>query len=759
MAAMESDEEKAVDRNKEGAPRPDASKADGDVSVLKKVEKDILALQKDMRKAIRSLRQVVREEIQEAFANFAKEAAEVGSRKRKKSKSRDNITFAAPKDEPSALDLRLRSFRVNREKSFTTQNLLLKSMNQDDSPPPSPTPPAAPPPTLLNAVKDGSRTVNFDSLVLPGEAPLAKHNSQQEQKCEDSPESAPASVADETGNLDRERAETAMKIPTAQSIADDQVAELQRSRTPLAELGAGQGRVSKLQSGCIRLVHSPFFDYASSLFVLLNAVTIGMQTDYTARNLSNEQPFVYRLVETAFCVIFTLELTCRIAASRAGFIRDSAWKWNLFDACLVGLQLADEIMTYAFTDAFSSGLNFSFMRVLKIVRLIRIMRIIRVLRLIGELRAIVSSILGSMKSLCWTILLLFMFVYFFGVYFTQLILDWRLALREEGVELDVEDPLVRHFGSLSVSILSLYQTITGGLNWADLSDPLISRISIFMGLVMAFYIAFAVLAILNIVTGVFVEAALKNAKDDHDEYMLTHLRELFDAAVCGDNGMLDWDHFESQLDTETMQEFFKSIDVDPADARSVFRLIDRDGNGKIDIDEFLNGCFNLQGPAKARDVTALMFETRKLLHICQQLQINTGCAVVDALSEVSPNSARSRQSTGMLSYVSSGPNDSSAHGRPSTGSVHGMPSTGSDSRVGRRVSSASSEPRAVQGSASLGSDSRVPRSPSFLSEPRAQFRRSSRRSPSIRSARSGNSANQACASAPLAIMSPRSNAQ
>merc|ERR1712187_597276 len=48
------------------------------------------------------------------------------------------------------------------------------------------------------------------------------------------------------------------------------------------------------------------------------------------------------------------------------------------------------------------------------------------------------------------------------------------------------------------------------------------------------------------------------------------------------------------------------------EASGVFRLLDVDESGTIDLEEFLNGCLGLHGPAKAIDLATLMWEVRQL---------------------------------------------------------------------------------------------------------------------------------------------------
>ena len=43
----------------------------------------------------------------------------------------------------------------------------------------------------------------------------------------------------------------------------------------------------------------------------------------------------------------------------------------------------------------------------------------------------------------------------------------------------------------------------------------------------------------------------------------------------------------------------ESLGISTDDVWSLFLLLDADENGVIDLDEFVNGCMNLHGPAKS----------------------------------------------------------------------------------------------------------------------------------------------------------------
>jgi len=117
---------------------------------------------------------------------------------------------------------------------------------------------------------------------------------------------------------------------------------------------------------------------------------------------------------------------------------------------------------------------------------------------------------------------------------------------------------------------------------------------------------------LNVITGVFVESALRRAHEDKDALMIENVREIF-LNIKGDmDGKLTLANFEKQAEASAMLEYFKAIDVDPSEARGLFRLLDRDGSDTIDAEEFFCGCLRLRGPAKALDLALVEHQVKEL---------------------------------------------------------------------------------------------------------------------------------------------------
>lgn len=303
----------------------------------------------------------------------------------------------------------------------------------------------------------------------------------------------------------------------------------------------------------------------------------------------------------------------RLLAYGRHFFTETGLVWGIFDCCVVGLQVVEELLqtlaTLTASDNSTGAGNVTFLRAVRILRLIRVLRIIRIIRFMDELRTLVVSIMNSMRSLFWTLMLLLLGIYVVGIYFTQLVLDFRLEGIEAAAASDTR--LNTHFGRLPSAMLSLYQAMSGGIDWYDLSTPLIT-ISTVQGIVFVLYIAFTVLALTNVVTGVFVEGALKSAKQEEEDVMLDTLRRMFweddGRAPNAHAGCLTKEQFKERLGNPQLARYLQSINVDPKEANMLFTLIDDDNSGMIDYEEWISGCMRIRGNARAIDTILLLHE-------------------------------------------------------------------------------------------------------------------------------------------------------
>jgi len=307
--------------------------------------------------------------------------------------------------------------------------------------------------------------------------------------------------------------------------------------------------------------------------------------------------------------------------------RDQSVLWNYFDLLVVAAQLVQEAIEFFRPSSEGNDAdNLRILRVLRVLRIVRIFRLVRVLHLIGELRTIVSSIMGSFRSLFWTVLLLLLMMYIVGVWFLQTVTDHfitRAAFDGDGELIPFssgEESLKGHFGSLGWTILSLWQALSGGVDWSDVGDPLMNEIDWFLGLAFAAFIAFSLLALMNVVTGVFVQTALHSAEREEENFLTDQIIALFHKCKSDGNwGCISEQDLDDRLADPDMAKEWKNINVTADEAKYVFALLDVDESGEVQFEEFLSACLRLRGNAKSLDMLIQLQESRHNTKVLEEL--------------------------------------------------------------------------------------------------------------------------------------------
>merc|ERR1719464_861550 len=81
----------------------------------------------------------------------------------------------------------------------------------------------------------------------------------------------------------------------------------------------------------------------------------------------------------------------------------------------------------------------------------------------------------------------------------------------------------------------------------------------------------------------------------------SNLKGIFNEIDLDGDGIMTFDEFETFLTSERAKAGFRILGIDIAESRAIFRLLDISNDGKLGIDEFVMGCFRVNGPAKMLD--------------------------------------------------------------------------------------------------------------------------------------------------------------
>ena len=246
-----------------------------------------------------------------------------------------------------------------------------------------------------------------------------------------------------------------------------------------------------------RLVNESWFQNTIIVLIVINAITLGLETSKTVMETAGE---LLGFLDRAVLVVFVVEIVLRISAYGFRFFKDP---WSIFDFLIVGIALVPA------TDAFS------------VLRALRVLRVLRLISILPRMRRVVEALLSSLPGLGSVVSILLLIFYVAGVMATQLF----------------GEAFPEWFATLPRSTYSLFQIMTLE-SW---SMGIVRPVMEVFPYAWAFFVPFILIAtftMLNLFIAVVVSAMqsqhheedvaqAKEAHEDH-EALLAEIRELKD---------------------------------------------------------------------------------------------------------------------------------------------------------------------------------------------------------------------------------------
>eukprot|EP00927_Polykrikos_kofoidii_P068137 TRINITY_DN6351_c0_g1_i1.p1 TRINITY_DN6351_c0_g1~~TRINITY_DN6351_c0_g1_i1.p1 ORF type:complete len:638 (-),score=110.41 TRINITY_DN6351_c0_g1_i1:474-2387(-) len=350
-----------------------------------------------------------------------------------------------------------------------------------------------------------------------------------------------------------------------------------------------------------QFVQHDWFESVVMCMVVLQILFLGVQADFSTRAVDVTSQKVFETVDILFCALFAMEIVLKICALGKAYFTGQDWRWSVLNVVLVFMHIF-EIVTLAL--AGSGGMSWSIMRFL---RLLRIVRAVRLFCFIPELRSILLSIFATVGPVCWTLLVLISFTFLTSVAITQSVGDvFDVCTGSNGKAVGCPEDVQMFFGSLPLSLLTLYGAVAGGVDWREVVMVLMEHVSPVAGFLLVLHITFVIFTLFNAVTSCFVECTLRAAEDNQSDVLKSMAEEIFQKTKGDRAGSLDKHEFMSALQSTEMQQYFKVMGVDVDNAETLFDIVDINCSGTIEIDEFVRSVIFLKGPAQAFDFVAFV---------------------------------------------------------------------------------------------------------------------------------------------------------
>lgn len=182
--------------------------------------------------------------------------------------------------------------------------------------------------------------------------------------------------------------------------------------------------------------------------------------------------------------------------------------------------------------------------------------------------------------------------------------------------------------TLAGSINTLWMTVTGGVDWSVPVQPL-SNISWALPATFDCFWIFLTFALMNVMTAVFCQTAIEKAVAERDFASIEQLankqswcEEMRRVCVEIDancSGQIELEEFEMALSDDRMRAFFESRGIEVSDVLTLFRLLDTDQRGCLELDDLVEGLLYLKGPARAMQLARVLQDGKELRHRLQEL--------------------------------------------------------------------------------------------------------------------------------------------
>merc|ERR1712136_513144 len=171
-------------------------------------------------------------------------------------------------------------------------------------------------------------------------------------------------------------------------------------------------------------------------------------------------------------------------------------------------------------------------------------------------------------------------------------------------------------------------SMTGGIDWWVGAKAMLS-IHPAYAVLFVLFVLLMVVVVLNVITGIFVNDAVAFARMDEDMRMQAELQEsrqltdrlnsMFRDIDTSSNGSFTLEDLKAQLQRHEVNMLFSLLGIDVSDAVSFFNLLDVDGSGSVQIEEFVMGCLRLQGRSGMMNMEINIQETGRLVKTSNNL--------------------------------------------------------------------------------------------------------------------------------------------
>jgi len=378
----------------------------------------------------------------------------------------------------------------------------------------------------------------------------------------------------------------------------------------------------------VRLVEHHCFHLAVGFVIILNTLATAVEADLG----DMEAPPYLIITDMFFSLFFFLEIVIRIMVYKSAFVFNDDWHavaWNILESVLVMCSMVSTVLNLLKIDTGSTGAIVT----IRMLRMFKVARVVRVFNEFRELRLLVDGIVKSFRVLLWSSVFLAIVLLVTGVFLTFEVGHgaWLEDLDDE----ETKQMMYEYWGTTARSMFTLYQVQTGD-SWASAIARPIMRHQPMYGLVLGTYLAVINLCVLNVVVAIMVETVMSETMVESEEEkakwavdkaqkISAECIRVFTWAAAGDQ-TISREEWHRAMRDDDCQRTFANFNISTAMLEMLFDVVDVDGSGEVDLEEFIDGIQHGLREVRSMDINAIQVDLWRLSSsLTQQFQsLNSG---------------------------------------------------------------------------------------------------------------------------------------
>lgn len=369
--------------------------------------------------------------------------------------------------------------------------------------------------------------------------------------------------------------------------------------------GSGSGGKQAREQGLLEaFIDSTVLNMAMGVVIVVSVAVVAAEVDTFGPRLARD------VLENFVTAVFVIEWSLRLWCFGLRWLKDLL---HILDTIVVWVPgvlvcwVLDPVL--AQSDSKNGASYVKTALILRMLRLFRLVEVLKQLPLFSEMWLLIRGLVGSANTLASALLLIVFNLYIFSIFAVDLIANANFDNAT-----DVELAAQAKFQGLGQAMITLTRFMNGD-DALGIIDALNSRLW-YAWLFLWLFTAISTFCLLNLVTALIVQKALELTKGDDEELAkekkkeaereMAEFERMFMELDDDGSGTVSKEEFKDAFEVPEIRNKLMLLGLKERELMELFHLLDTDGEGQLELDEFIHGMTQMRGVAKNKDMMILI---------------------------------------------------------------------------------------------------------------------------------------------------------